>query len=150
MIKFFKNDLFTNPGDPIHIIFRPVVDKEGNINLEEAGKENTDDIIQADAPSCDIQLILAQCAAGDMSALNKVQGMYGDFTMMPKTYAEMLQLQIDSHKMFESLPIDVKKQFDNDPNKFFVQAGNKEWFEKLGYVQKEEGNIKESEEVKEG
>ncbi len=147
MLRFFDHKQVTNPGSPIHIIFSPVVDKSGNIDLVESGKENTDLMIQSYADSCDISIILANAANGDLSGLNKVRGMYGDFTECPKTYAEFLQLQIDSNKMFDKLPPDVKKQFDNDPNKFMVSAGSEEWMKKVGIVTEKTENIEKGETV---
>lgn len=137
MIRFFKNDQHSNPGNKIHIILSPVVDEFGNIDLVESGKEDTDAIINSYAKYCDINIILANAVAGDPSGLNRVQGSYGDFTRMPKTYAEFLQLQIDSNKMFEKLPPDIKKQFDNDPNKFMCDAGSDDWFKKIGIVKED-------------
>ena len=132
MVRFFDNKIVTEPGSPIRVLYKPVVDKKGNIELEECGKENTQEIIQSYAESCDIQLILQNAMMGDVSGLQKVQGVYGDFTQMPKTYAELLQLQIDAQNAFNSLPTDVKKRFDNDVNKFLMSAGEKDWMEKLG------------------
>ena len=143
MIRFVKQKFFTCSGSPLHIIYKPVVDKNGLIDLKESSKENTDEIIQSYASSCDIQIILNRASNGDLSGLTAEKGIYGDFTEMPKTYAEFLQLQIDNNRMFDSLPKELKKKFDNDPNQFFAQAGQKEWFEKLGMIrEKEEVNEK--------
>ena len=133
-MKYFKNDVFTNSGDPIHIILSPVVNDDGTIDLVESGKENTDDMIQSFAESCDINIILKRVANGETELLQQRKGMFGDFTNMPKTYAEVLQLQIDSNNLFNSLPIEIKQKFDNDANKFFVSAGSKEWIDKLGDI----------------
>lgn len=130
-MRFFKNDKFSCPGDPIHIIYSPVVEDDGSVRLVESGKENTDDIIQSYAESCDLNVIIQRYLNGDLDALNQKVGTYGDFTQMPKTYAEALQMKIDSERLFDSLPVDYKRKFDNDPNKFFVQAGTKEWLEIL-------------------
>lgn len=127
---YFDNKIVSNPGSEIHIIYKPVVDDKGNVDLVEAGKENLREIIQSAKDSCDITVILSQ-AATDPSVLNRAPGVFGDFTKMPETYAEMLQLQIDSKRYFEKLPIEIKKKFDNDPMKFMAQAGEKEWFEKI-------------------
>lgn len=128
-MKFFNNDRFSCPGDPIHIIYSPVVDSDGSVHLVESGKENSDDIIQSFADSCDLNVIIQRFLNGDLTALNKTVGTYGDFTGMPKTYAEALQMKIDSERLFDSLPVEYKRKFDNDSNKFFVQAGSKEWLE---------------------
>ena len=138
MLRVFDGKQHSNAGDPIHIIYSPVVDQFGNIDLVASGKENTDDIINSYAQYCDINYILEAVANGDLSGLNKVRGMYGDFTEMPKTYAEFLQLQIDSNKMFEKLPPEVKKKFDNDPNKFMCDAGSEDWLSKIGIVEQKQ------------
>lgn len=132
MIKTFDHSISTNPGSPIHIIYKPVVDAKGNIDLVESGKENTDEIINSFKDSCDISVILANAANGDLSGLQKVRGNFGDFTNMPKTYAEYLQLQIDSKIAFDSLPPEVKKEFNNDANQFLMDAGTENWLKKLG------------------
>lgn len=139
----FDNKICSEPGSEIHILYKPVVDEKGNIDLVESGKENLKEIIQSGKESCDISVILSQ-AANDPSVLNRAPGVFGDFTNMPETYAEMLQLQIDSKRYFDKLPIEVKKKFDNDPMKFMAQAGDKEWFGKLGFVEekKEESEVK--------
>ena len=131
MIKYFKNDIESNPGNPIHIIYAPVVDEKGNIELVEKGIENTDDIINSYQDSCDINLIIARVEAGDLSALNANKGTYGDFTNLPKTYAEVLQLQINSKRVYDDLPIDVKQKFNNDFNNFLATTGTDEWYEKM-------------------
>ena len=146
MIRFARKGFFTNPGTAIHILYRPVVDKSGVIDLVEDSKENTDEIIQSHAASCDISIILNRCAHGDLSGLNVAKGMYGDFTDMPKTYAEFLQLQIDSNRMFGKLSPDQRAKFEHDPNQFFAQAGTEEWFNKLGMI-KEKEEVKEKGEV---
>lgn len=133
-MKFFNNDICSCSGDPIHIVFSPKVNDDGSIDLVESGKENIQDEIQSYLESCDINVIIQRVLNGETELLQQRKAMYGDFTTMPKTYAEMLQLQIDTNRLFESLPIDVKKQFDNDVNKFFASAGSKEWLEKCGYT----------------
>lgn len=125
---------FSNAGSPYRTVYSPKVDQNGNIELVESGVENTAEFINSFKESTDISVILARVAAGDMSALNQRNGIFGDFTGMPKTYAEFLQLQIDSNNLFNSLPVEVRDKFGNDPNKFLAESGSKEWVEKLGDV----------------
>lgn len=148
-IRFFDHSIFTDSGSPIHMIYTPVVNEDGNVDLVESGKENTDDYIQSFKDSCDMEVIIQRFLAGDSSALNKKAAMFGDFTSMPKTYAEVLQLQIDAKKAFDELPVETKEKFDNDINKFLANAGESEWYEKLGVVLEKQEEKKESEEVKE-
>ena len=121
----------SNPGSPLRPVYKPVVAKDGSIGLEISGYENTDDEIQSYVESCYIRTIINRAANGELEALNVRKGMYGDFTQMPKNYAEMLQLQIDAKIAFDKLDPDTKKKFNNDVNQFLATAGEQEWIEKL-------------------
>ena len=134
MIRFDDGSHVSDPGSPVEVVYAPKVLDNGEIELIETGLRNTDEEIQSYKDSTDIRLILARCEAGDYSGLNVKTPLYGDFTEMPKTYAEVLQLQIDSNNLFDSLPADVRYQFDNDPNKFFAASGTKEWYQKIEKV----------------
>lgn len=132
MVRFLKKFVASVSGDPIRIIYSPEVNKDGSISIVASGKEDFQAYIQSFLPSTDIAYIMASVNAGDFSVLNKINGFYGDFTKVPKTYAEFLQLQIDARRTFDKLPVEIKKKFDNDVNKFMVNAGENEWFDKLG------------------
>lgn len=133
-MRFADNSFVSNPGSPIHQVYAPKVDPEGGITLVEAGVENTDDYIQSFAESTDLHVLLTRIQSGETDLLMKRPGSYGDFTKMPKTYAEMLQLQLDSARLFNSLPVDVKEKFNNDPNQFMAQSGTEDWFKKIENV----------------
>ena len=133
-MRYADNSFVSNPGETEHILYAPKVDKEGNIELVEAGRENIREKINSYKESTDISIILNRVAQGDLSGLQVNPGMYGDFTTVPKTYAEFLQLEIDAHTLFDKLPLDVRKEFDFDANKFFAQSGTEEWQKKLGDV----------------
>ena len=149
-MKFFKNDRFTNPGNPIKEIYKPLVQKDGSVVLVVEGHENTDEIIKSYEDSVDIDVIVARYMNGDLEALNKRIGQYGDFTQFPETYAEVLQMRIDAENVFRDLPVEIKQKFNNDPDQFFAQSGTDEWMEKLSPIMnfgkeenKGEGEIKE-------
>lgn len=149
-MKYFDGSIYSNPGDPIHIIYDPVVMDDGTVELVESGKENTDEIIRSYKDSCDMSVILEKYMNGDTSVIQKRAAMYGDFTNMPKTYAEVLQMEIDAKNAFDRLPVEIKEKFDNDINKFLVSSGTEEWFDKLGMLEKKEEVVEKVEsEVKE-
>lgn len=147
MIKFFDNSIVSNPGNPIKPVYKPIVNKDGTITLVQEGFVNTDEEIQSHEESVDIDVIVARYMNGDLEALNKHVGQYGDFTEMPKTYAEVLQMQIDAKNTFMSLPVEIRQKFDNDPNQFFAQSGTEDWYNKLEpLMSKKEEPIKETKE----
>ena len=128
-MKYFDNSICSNPGTDVIIEYSPVVKEDGSITLEESGKSNIQEYIDSFEESCSLENIIARYENGDLSALNVGNPKFGDFTEFPKTYAEVLQLQIDSNNLFNSLPKEIKQKFDNDANKFFVMSGSEEWFE---------------------
>lgn len=145
MIKFADNKIVSNPGSRIHIIYAPEVQKDGTVILIESGKEDTDEYIDSFREETEISTIIKRFQAGDVSVINQKQGFYADVTKMPKTYAEMLQLRIDSKKAYDELPTSVKEKFDNDEFKFFATAGSEDWFKKLGVIEEVNEKIKEGE-----
>lgn len=131
MVHYAKERFYTNPGEKVIPVYGPKVKPDGTITVVEVGKTDLNAYIQAQKESTDMAFILAKLANGDTSVLNQRQGFYGDFTQMPKSFAEMLQYQIDAKEAFDHLPIDVKAKFNNDVNQFMASAGNEDWYEKM-------------------
>lgn len=96
----------------------------GKKELEESGKTNIYDKIQAAKEGTLIYNILDRYQKGETDVLKKLNGQYGDFTQMPKTLAEMQQKLIDSEKMFNELPLELRKEFNHSPSEFLVAAQN--------------------------
>lgn len=135
------NSFVSSSGDKYHIIYSPVISSDGSILLVESGKDDINQMIQSYRSQTDMSYILSRMAVGDTSVLNQNPAMYGDFTDMPKTYAEALQLVMDREAQFMKLPLDVRNKFDNDFRKWFSQSGSEEWLEKMDSVLfKEEKN----------
>lgn len=125
------NSFISNPGDQFHVNYSPRVLDSGEIKLVESGKDDIKQKINSFRDSTDMSFILQRLAVGDTSVLNQRPGMFGDFTQMPTTYAEALQLVIDGRREFDALPLDVKNSFNNDFRQFLASAGTPEWHEKL-------------------
>lgn len=124
--------VYQEPGSPIHVLYSPVFNKDGVMHLEESGKENLYDYIQSHADSVDIHVILKQFAAGDVSVLSRVQGTYGDFTQMPKTFAEALNTMIAAEQYFMSLPAETRAQFGHNFNTFIASMDQSDFSQKMG------------------
>lgn len=123
---------FTKSGSGIRPVYNLVIDvRTGAEELKETGKENYDDFIQSFAPSCDITVIAARVAAGEVELLNKRPGFFGDVSEMPQTLAEILQTRIDAKRIFDNLAPEVKEKFGS-LDEFCENAGDFPWLEKLG------------------
>ena len=129
------NSFVTDPGSPEHIIYRPEVQKDGTVVLTESGRENIQDKIQSYASQTDMAWILTQLSLGNTKVLTDKTPMYGDFTQMPKTPAEVLQLYHKGQAAFNELSAEVKAKFDNDFLKWFAAAGTPSWIEKMGIIE---------------
>lgn len=122
-----------NPGSRVKQLYSPVVKDTGELVLEESGTEDLYGYIQSHKDSCDINLILKRFASGDASALSRAQGLFFDATQMPKTYAELLNAVITGERYFNSLSLDVRKEFDYDFNKWMAAMDDMpSWLAKMG------------------
>lgn len=139
------NEFVCNPGEQFKTEYSAKVMPDGTITLEPSGRIDIQEMINSYKDQTDMAYILKQIELGNTDVLQQRQGIYDDITKFPKTYAEMLQLRIDSEKAFYDLSPEIRQQFNNDFNQFFATVGQNEWFEKLGYGQTEE-DIKNSEE----
>lgn len=122
----------TCSGDRFHIEYKGEVQKDGTVKLVESGKTDIRQAINAYKDQTDLDYIRKKIEQGDLSVLNPAKPQYGDFTNMPSTYAEALQMQIDANDYFYSLDPEVRNKFDNDVNQFLASAGSEVWMKKLG------------------
>lgn len=135
-----KEVFWSEVGTRIHIIYGPKVEPDGSVSIVPVGKEDIQSRIEAARSSTDMAYILKQLELGNDSVLSaRDDALFGDFTQMPRTYAELLQLQIDARRTFDSLPLDVRNRFDNNCDKFVALAGTDptEFFRKLNDSSKE-------------
>lgn len=128
------------PGSPMHILYSGKVSPSGEIILEEIGEENLYAQIQSHAESVDINVLLRRFAAGDPDALTRTQGLYGDFTDAPHTFAEALNTVIAAQHYFDSLPLDVRRQFDFNFNRFIASMDSPDFLKSLGLQPDMEAN----------
>ncbi len=124
--------IHANKGDPVKILYGPVFDTAGRMNLEEKGRENLYDYIQSFAESVDIHVILKRFANGETDALSKVQGAYGDFTQFPTTYAEMLNVVQRGEEFFNELPVETRAKFGHDFSQFIAAMDSPDFLTRIG------------------
>lgn len=122
------------------------MDKEtGAITLISVGKTDIFEQIQSCKDETDLNILIQRAENGDLSAFRSA--VFGDFTEMPETYADALNVVIEAEREFDGLPVDIKTKFHNDFHEYIVTAGQPEWLEKFG-VRKELDDIKEQQEKK--
>lgn len=129
MIGKRKDTFYSNPGSPFRKVFKLKVMEDGSKDLVCVGEYNFYDEIQSHKDSVDINNILDRYARGDISVLNRVASVYGDFTSMPTTLGELSQRILDANDLFNNLDVDVRREFDFDAGKFFSSLGTEKFNE---------------------
>lgn len=122
----FTNDsnvFVSNSGSKIVADYGLITAEDGTTTVGVVGEKNLDAIIQSNKDTGNVALLVAKYNAGDDEALNRVRGVYGDFRNMPTTYAEMVSRLNECRSLFEALPVDIKEQFDNNPDVFWSEYG---------------------------
>ena len=131
-----------NPGNPEKILYTPKFFEDGSMELIEAGKENLYDYIQSHKESVDINVILKRYAKGDVTALQRRQAMFGDFSDAPSTYAEALNSMILAENYFNSLPLETRAKFEHNFHRFLVSLDSPDFAEKMSGVVNMPANVK--------
>lgn len=121
--QYDRQRIFANPGDPVHILYSPEFDSDGHMHLVETGRENISEYIQSHKDSTDINLLIQRFVKGDVSVLSRRQGMYGDFTQLPKNYADMLNKLNRAEEFFNALPVEERAKFNHSFAQFVSSLG---------------------------
>ncbi|AXH75714.1 MAG: internal scaffolding protein [Microviridae sp.] len=106
-------------------------DDSGTLVLEPSGREDLYAFIQASADSCSIENILRRYAAGDVTALNRAQGVCFDATQFPSNFADLLNTVIAAENTFNGLPAEVREKFGNSFASWASTAGAPDWLKNM-------------------
>lgn len=104
--------------------YKKEVQKNGSVKAVVTGKTNIYEKIQASKDDCLVYNILDRFNAGDVSVLNARHGEYGDFSEAPKSLAESQQRLIDAENYFNTLPLDVRNEFNHSVLDFLNSVGD--------------------------
>lgn len=104
---------------------------KGKKELVKIGEKDVYAMIQEDLEGTKIENILHAVAMGDLSALQQRETTYADATTMPKTLMEAQNLVLKMKGEFEILPLEVRKLFDNSPEKYVDEMGTELFNEKM-------------------
>lgn len=130
-MTFDKKKIFSKSGSPEKIHYDGKIDEKGIIQLIETGKDNIYLQIQAEADSCNIDILLKRFKAGDEQALQRAQFFYGDVSAIPVSPNEILNTVNGAKESFEKMPLEIREKFDFDFNKWFSTMNTDEWFGKM-------------------
>lgn len=133
------NEYVSNPGDRDRIIYSAKISPNGVIEVVPTGKEDFQNYIESFRSQTDMAYILKQLSLGNNAVLNQSDPSYGDYTQMPRSLSEAMQMQLDAERDFYKLPIDTRQKFNNNFREWCFTAGTDEWYEKMNLVNNEKG-----------
>lgn len=148
-MKFAEKRIYSNPGSRVRPVYKLMYSGKTNaLELERVGEEDFQEYIESFAAGCDINVIIEKIKHGDVSQLNASPGIFGDFSDMPQSLAEFMQVRLDAEANYNSLPDSVRSKFDSFED-YMGSAGSKDWFEKLGVRFEEEVKVGEKKDEQE-
>ena len=123
----------TPAGNRFHRIFKQRFDKKGNVIGVEDSKEKDDTymLIQSNADSVDINVLMAKYQKGELDALNKRKALFIDTSDLPEDYFAMKNKVLEVEDIFKHLPAKTKEAFDNSVDKFIASLNDEDFAYKL-------------------
>lgn len=91
MVNRYVERVASESGSGLRQLYIPCID-DGCFTIEESGVFDLQEQINANASSCDINVLVARYNAGDITALSRRQGLFGDFTSVPDSYRQALEI----------------------------------------------------------
>ena len=108
-----------------------------------SGKSNIKKEIQSHKESVELSTLLQRYAAGDITALNKVEGAYVDVAGMPSSFSELYDQVKQAEDDFNKLPESLRKLFNNSTVEFWTQFGTDDFNEKISKYRDSKRSVKE-------
>ena len=141
-----KSGYISPSGDGFIDEYQLKINKEtGEEELVKVGKRNVFEEIQSFKESADITNIINRFVNGDTDVIHQVNGVYGDFTNAPTSYADYFSKVKEAEKIFNDLPDEIKSKFDYDAEKFFLEFGTDTFNDKVS----DPNVVKETEVIRE-
>lgn len=121
----------SNSGNRMEPHYIEVYDENGHPSLRQDGETDVYAQIQSYKDDCDIHVLLARYAAGDVSVM-KSGGVYMDATQLPTSMHDIFNLMTEQRDKFNQLPLEIREKFGHSFETWAIQAGSPEWLDKMG------------------
>lgn len=112
----------TEAGDELLPVYQERTDQKGKTYLKKIGDTNVYEKIQASLEETQTYNIIERYKqTGDITLLNQRKTIYGDFTDIPNSPADLQNTLVKAQQAFDSLDRKVREAFENDAG-MFTQA----------------------------
>lgn len=107
MVNRYVERVASESGSGLRQLYIPCF-VDGCFTIEESGVFDLQEQINANASSCDINVLVSRYNAGDLTALSRRQGIFGDFTSAPDSYRQALEIVKGFESAFADMSDDDK------------------------------------------
>lgn len=107
MVNRYVESVASESGSGLRQLYIPCF-VDGCFTIQESGVFDLQEQIDANASSCDINVLVSRYNAGDLTALSRRQGMFGDFTSAPDSYRQALEIVKGFESAFSAMSDDDK------------------------------------------
>lgn len=141
MAKFRTENNYKSPKMPVYGKEEPIYQvqqvplKNGAMRPVEVGKTNIYERIQKSCGFRSVKELVERYERGDIQALNKRQGFYGDISKMPACLNDVNAVVRNAQSTYHTLPKDVKAMFGSYEN-FIASVSDGTYLSKIMEVNK--------------
>ncbi|QCS36452.1 minor capsid protein [Capybara microvirus Cap3_SP_389] len=130
-----KTKRFSEVGTAEKIDYTMEISKiDGTKVLRPSGITETYAMIQTAKDETDINLIMQRRTRGDLHNFrDQTKAIYGDFSGIPDSMIEIANLKLKAEKAWTKLPLEVRKEYDQDFDKYFAEMGSEKWMSLHGF-----------------
>lgn len=149
MPKFRTENNYKSPKMPVYGKEEPIYQvqqvplKNGAMRPVEVGKTNIYERIQKSCGFRSVKELVERYERGDIHALNKCQGFYGDISKMPTCLNDVNAVVRNAQSTYHTLPKNVKEMFGGYEN-FIASVSDGTYLSKIMEVQKDNAKINQN------
>lgn len=122
-----KKTIPNEPGKKEQPILGYKYEKDGTKTLVVKGIKDRYQEAQDALPGVEIKTLIDRYSKGDIAALERVKGIYGDFTETPTTMVEALNTVQNATEAFNKLPKEIRAKFENSIDQFIAAIGTEKF-----------------------
>lgn len=112
-------------------IYSTELDEHGILKVVRTGYQDMQQLINSHLGEVEIHSVLERFSMGLVSNVRDHGLQYGDFTQLPTSMADILNLQHKVEQAFDSLSDELKAKYHNSKNEWLSKAGSLDWLKDI-------------------
>lgn len=123
----------TPAGSGLAPVYSVRLDPQGHKEVYQSGQTDLYAKIQASLEETKVENIVRRFLQGDTAALSQTSPVFLDVSAYPGSLMEANNLIVRIKSEFWSLPLDVRQEYGNNPDKYVADYGSDNWAKLVGF-----------------